>query len=115
MAPPRSSRSRARWSSFPSSSYFNTDASAPTPQLTLGHASRNPVGGPAYRDLDFALVKNTILARETAVEFRAELFNALDTPAFAQPNGSFGSPAFGFITSTVTDPRVLQLAIRLTK
>jgi hypothetical protein len=65
-----------------------------------------------YRDLDLAWVKNTTLFRETGLEFRAELFNVTNKPAFAQPNGSFGSAAFGSITGTTTDPRVLQLAIK---
>ncbi|MBS1805405.1 MAG: TonB-dependent receptor [Acidobacteria bacterium] len=97
------------------SHFFNTAAFATAPQFTLGSASRNPVRGPAYRDLDFALVKHTTLFHETGMEFRAELFNVTNTPAFAQPNGSFGSPAFGTITSTTTDPRVMQVAIRLSR
>jgi hypothetical protein len=60
-------------------------------------------------------VKHTALAERADLEFRAELFNVTNTPAFAQPNGSFGSPAFGSITSTTTDPRVLQLAIRISR
>lgn len=95
--------------------FFNTAAFATAPQFTIGSASRNPVRGPAYRDLDLALVKHTTLFHETGMELRAELFNVTNTPAFAQPNGSFGSPAFGSITSTTTDPRVMQLAIRLSR
>jgi Carboxypeptidase regulatory-like domain len=95
--------------------FFNTAAFATAPQFTIGTASRNPVRGPAYRDLDLALVKNTTLFRETGVEFRAELFNVANTPAFAQPNGSFGSAAFGSITGTTIDPRVMQLAIRISR
>lgn len=95
--------------------FFNTSAFATAPQFTIGSASRNPVRGPAYRDFDFALVKHTTLYRETALEFRAEMFNTTNTPAFSQPNGSFGSAAFGSITSTVTDPRVMQLAIRISR
>ncbi|HEY6413733.1 MAG TPA: hypothetical protein VIX42_08595 [Edaphobacter sp.] len=49
------------------------------------------------------------------LEFRAELFNLTNTPAFAQPNGSFGAAAFGTITSTTTDPRVVQFALRLSR
>jgi hypothetical protein len=97
------------------SRFFNTAAFATAPQFTIGSASRNPVRGPAYRDLDLALVKHTTIFHETAMEFRAELFNLSNTPAFAQPNGSFGSPAFGSITNTTTDPRVMQLAIRLSR
>ncbi len=95
--------------------YFNTSAFTTAGQFTIGNASRNPVRGPAYRDLDVALVKNTKLPREASMEFRLEMFNITNTPAFAQPNGSSGSPAFGSITATVTDPRVVQLAIRLSR
>jgi hypothetical protein len=49
------------------------------------------------------------------VEFRAELFDVTNTPAFSQPNGSLGSPAFGSITSTTTDPRVAQFAVRISR
>ena len=93
--------------------FFNTAAFATAPQFTLGNASRNPVRGPAFRDLDLALVKHTSLPHEGDLELRTELFNITNTPAFSQPNGSFGSAAFGSITSTTTDPRVLQLALRL--
>ena len=95
--------------------FFNTSAFGSAPQFTIGSASRNPVRGPADRDLDLALIKHTTLFHETGMEFRAELFNVTNTPAFAQPNGSFGSAAFGSITSTTTDPRVMQLAIRLSR
>ena len=95
--------------------FFNISAFATAPQFTIGSASRNPVRGPAYRDVDLALVKHTTLYRETGLEFRAELFNLTNTPAFSQPNGSFGSAAFGSITSTVADPRVMQLAIRISR
>jgi hypothetical protein len=95
--------------------YFNTSAFATAPQFTLGSASRNPARGPAYRDLDLALVKHATLGRETGLEFRAEMFDVTNTPAFGQPNGSYGSAAFGSITTTTTDPRVVQFAIRLSR
>jgi hypothetical protein len=95
--------------------FINTAAFATALQFTIGTASRNPARGPAYRNFDFALVKHTKLPRETEMEFRAEVFDVFNTPAFAQPNGSFGSAAFGSITSTVTDPRVIQFAIRFAR
>lgn len=93
--------------------FFNTAAFAAAPQFTFGSASRNPARGPAYRDWDFALIKHTGLGEKTDLEFRAELFNVTNTPAFGQPNGSFGSSAFGSITTTAADPRVAQFALRL--
>ena len=95
--------------------FFNTAAYTAAPQFTFGNASRNPVRGPAYRDLDFALVKHTAVRERYDVEFRAELFNATNTPAFAQPNGSFGAPAFGSISATTTEQRVAQFALRLSR
>ena len=93
--------------------YFNTSAFTTAPQFTLGNASRNPVRGPAFRDGDIALIKHTLIGERTDVEFRTEVFNVTNTPGFAQPNGSFGSPAFGSITSTATDPRVIQFGARI--
>jgi hypothetical protein len=97
------------------SQYFNTVAFGQAPQFTIGNASRNPVRGPAYRDLDFALVKQTHMAEKFKAELRAEVFDITNTPAFAQPSGSFGTAAFGSITATTTDPRVIQFALRLSR
>lgn len=95
--------------------FFNTAAFATAPQFTLGNGSRNPVRGPAYRDLDVAAVKHTALGEGFDLELRAEVFDVTNTPGFGQPNGSFGSAAFGSITTTVTDPRVIQFALRLSR
>jgi hypothetical protein len=42
---------------------------------------------------------------------RAEIFNLTNTPLLGTPNGTFGSAAFGTIT-TAGDPRVIQLAMK---
>jgi hypothetical protein len=47
------------------------------------------------------------------LELRAELFNATNTPAFAQPAAVVGNVAFGSITSTAADQRVAQVAAKL--
>jgi len=93
--------------------YFNIGAFGPAATYTLGNASRNPVRGPAYRDGDIALIKHTAIGDRADVEFRTEVFNLTNTPAFAQPSGSVGSPAFGTIVSTATDPRVIQFGARI--
>ncbi|MGI4852956.1 MAG: carboxypeptidase regulatory-like domain-containing protein [Janthinobacterium lividum] len=95
--------------------FFNTAAFGTTPQFQFGNASRNPVRGPAYRSGDVSFIKNTNLSEKTNLEFRAELFNVTNTPGFAQPSGAYGTTAFGSITSTVTDPRVAQFALRLSR
>jgi carboxypeptidase family protein len=94
------------------SRYFNTSAFSPPAAFTLGDASRNPVRGPGYRDLDLALIRRVSVSSSTSLEFRLEAFNVMNWPFLGAPNGSFGSAAFGTITSA-GDPRVVQLGFKL--
>ncbi len=94
------------------SRWFNTAAFSTAPQFTLGSASRNPVRGPGYRNLDMAVMRRLRLQGTTSLELRAEVFNVTNTPPLGNPNGVFGSAAFGTIT-TAGDPRVVQLAAKL--
>ena len=96
-------RSVARW--------FDTTAFAIAPQFTLGSASRNPVRGPAYRNVDLAVSRRVPVRGPSAIELRAEAFNLLNTPPLGNPNGVAGTAAFGTIT-TAGDPRVVQLAVK---
>lgn len=100
---PADQRSAARW--------FDTSKFSAAPQFTLGNASRNPVRGPAYRNLDVALSRRVPMTGERALELRVEAFNLTNTPPLGAPNGTFGSAAFGTIT-TAGDPRVIQLAAK---
>jgi hypothetical protein len=93
--------------------FINTAAFSITPQFKLGNASRDPARGPAYRDLDLGLVKNTHISESVVLELRGEVFNVTNTPAFAQPAASVGTANFGSITATTADPRVVQVAGKL--
>jgi hypothetical protein len=93
--------------------FINTNSFSITPQFKLGNVSRDPARGPAYRDLDMGLVKNTQLGERLTLELRGEVFNVTNTPAFAQPNATVGATNFGSITATAADPRVVQVAGRL--
>jgi hypothetical protein len=95
----------------PNGHWFNTAAFATAPQFVLGTASRNPVRGPGYRNLDIALIRRIMTAPGKAVEIRAEAFNVTNTPPWANPNGTFGNAAFGTIVSA-GDPRVIQLGLK---
>ena len=91
--------------------WFNAGAFAIAPMFTLGSSSRNPVRGPAYRDLDLALSRRLSLGGGAALELRVELFNALNTPPFGAPNAVAGAANFGTVT-TAGDPRVGQIAVK---
>jgi len=101
---PGGTRSTGRW--------FDTTAFAAAPQFTIGNSSRNPVRGPGYRTVDVMVGKTFELTERFTTEFRAEAFNATNTPPLANPNGSFGTAAFGSIT-TALDPRVFELVLKL--
>ena len=68
--------------------------------------------GPGLQNADLMLGKTFHPLERLAVEFRAEVFNVTNTPAFNDPNGSFGSAAFGSITSA-GNPRVFELVGKL--
>jgi len=92
--------------------WFDVAAFAAAPQFTLGTASRNPVRGSAYRDVDLALIKRIPIGGPRSIELRAEAFNLLNTPPFGQPPGVLGAANFGTI-ATAGDPRVIQLAVKV--
>ena len=92
--------------------WFNPAAFAIAPPFTIGSASRNPVRGPSYRDVDLAVMRRIPVAgRDRAVELRAEIFNLLDTVNLGAPAVVAGAGNFGTIT-TALDPRVVQVAVK---
>ena len=94
-------RSAARW--------FNTAAFTQAPQFTIGNSSRNPVRGPGLQQADLMIGKTLRITERLNVELRAEAFNVSNTPPLNDPNGSFGSAAFGSIASA-GNPRVFEFA-----
>ena len=93
------------------SQWFNTAAFGIAPVFTIGSASRNPVRGPSYRDLDLAFIRRVPVHNGTSLELRAEIFNLLNTVNLAAPNAVAGAANFGTIT-TALDPRVAQFAVK---
>ncbi|MBL8178010.1 MAG: TonB-dependent receptor [Bryobacterales bacterium] len=92
--------------------YFDTAAFGEAPQFTIGNSSRNPVSGPGYRTADLTVGKWFAAGERLRIELRAEAFNIFNTPPLGNPNGSFGHPAFGAIT-TALDPRVAELVVKV--
>jgi hypothetical protein len=83
---------------------------------------RNLLRGPSLTNLDIALAKTTAITERYKLEFRAEFFNALNHPEFAQPTlgnnaTNLLGPTFGQITTTGSfrgpTPRIGQFALRL--
>ena len=62
-------------------------------------------------------VKNVPVRQDMRFEFRAEAFNVFNHVNFSDPNSFFapltlGPGGFGAISSTIGDPRELQLALK---
>jgi hypothetical protein len=88
-------------------------AFAPNALGTFGNHGRNIFMGPGLANIDMGLGKQFRITEGAAATFRFEAFNALNrvnlgNPTTAQNNGNFMR-----ITSA-GDPRILQLALRLT-
>jgi hypothetical protein len=82
----------------------------------FGNSATGMVDGPGQANIDLALSK-TLTANwpleKSSFQFRAEFFNILNHPQFANPDSNFTSPTFGVISSTTVNARVGQLAVRL--
>ena len=91
------------------SEWFDKSAFAAAGQYSIGNSSRNPVRGPGLQDADLMIAKTFRVSERINFEFRAEVFNVGNTPPLNDPNGSFGSAAFGTITSA-GNPRDFEFA-----
>lgn len=54
---------------------------------TIGTVGRNALRGPGFFQLDFSLMKNFNVTERWKVQFRTDLFNILNHPNFANPDG----------------------------
>ena len=80
----------------------------------LGNAARAAGTGPDFVNTDFSVIKQIGLPREMGLNFRAEFFNLFNHSQFGSPVNDVSSPGFGFVQSTVNNPRLIQLALKLT-
>ncbi len=86
-----------------------------------GPPGRTTVYGPGYNRTDLSAFKNFPVYRETSVQFRTDIFNLWNTPAYGQPGNTTGG-GFGQITSERfggggtagenPDSRVVQFALK---
>jgi hypothetical protein len=103
--------------------YINASCFAVPAAGELGNAARVPVSGPDFVNSDASLIKQFRLHREMGLNFRAEFFNLFNHPQYGSPINDINfnsppagtvSPQFGEVNSTVNNPRLIQLALKLT-
>jgi hypothetical protein len=106
---------------------FEATGSCPTCTGVFGYTGTGPrifgFRGPNYKNVDFAITKNTRLTERLNFVFRAELYNAFNLHLFVN-DGNFtisggnsfdtdiSSTSFGQWTGNVSAPRRIQLGAR---
>jgi hypothetical protein len=94
-------------------SWFNTAAFSRA-TLAYGTSPRDPVVGPGIHTFDLSASKIFKMPYKEGHQlmFRAEFFNAFNTPQLGTPGGTLGTGTFGVVTSTAVDQRQIQFALK---
>jgi hypothetical protein len=99
--------------------WFNTSCFSVPKPWTFGNESRSDpiLRGHGINNWNMTLAKKTNLTEQVGLTFRAEAFNLFNRVRFNKPNmqaNPSASSQFGKVTTAANQPRLIQLALRLT-
>ncbi len=109
----------------PGQSYFEPGAFAPVTAVRYGTVGRNSMRGPRVFNMDASLFRNFKLTERFGLQFRTEIFNLTNTPAFNNPGANVSSPTrradgsvidlngFTEITTAQSTERQFRFALKL--
>ncbi len=109
----------------PGQSWFDPLAFAPVTAARFGNAGLNNLRGPSFFNLDLGVFRNFAIREKIQLQFRAEAFNATNTPHFNNPGTTVSSMVrnadgsirslggYTEITSAQADERQVRFALRL--
>jgi hypothetical protein len=108
----RGERNIDRW--FNTNAGFVTDAARQlSSNLRTFPLRLSGVRAGAFNSWDLSLLKQTTIHENYNIQFRAEFLNAFNHPsAWAPPNTSPTSSAFGQVTGSYALPRIIQLGLK---
>src|SRR5262245_16404585 len=98
-------------------SYFVREGFYNTIAGQFGNCGRNNLIGPSTWNVDFSAIKDFHIHERHALQFRMEMFNAPNHPAWGSPSASWGtqsatpSTGFGRIRGT-SQLRLIQFALK---
>jgi hypothetical protein len=93
--------------------YINSSAFSTPTVGTFGSCRPRLLHGPGAENVDLSLFKQFPLGEVRKIELRFEFFNAFNHANFANPAASLTNTAtFGKVSSTVNDPREIQMAAK---
>ena len=109
---PDSQQTVARW--------FNTDAgfNKNSSQQLANNLRTFPIRFSGIRadsatGWNFSMIRNYKIYERLAMQFQAEMFNALNHPVFAAPNTTPTSSAFGTVTNSASEPRSINFSLKV--
>ncbi len=106
-------------------SYFDPNAFAPVTAVRFGTSGRNSLRGPGLANFDASLFRDFRLTERFKLQFRTEVFNVTNTPAFNNPGATASSPTrnpngsiinlngYTEITSAQATERQFRFALKL--
>jgi hypothetical protein len=92
--------------------WFNPSALVAPAPFTYGNSGMNNFDAPGSHNMDTALLKNFNFSESGYVQFRWEMFNALNHVNLGLPNVSIGQSTTGQIF-TASSARVMQFGLKL--
>ena len=94
--------------------WFNTAAFSAVPSGTFGNEERNRLNGPGFQNVDLTVQRALKFGPRVAATLRLDIFNVFNTVNFGIPNKDITTAStFGTITGLASDPRTMQIALRL--
>jgi hypothetical protein len=93
--------------------YINKAAWSKAPFGTVGSSGRGMFRGPGQANMDFSVFRGFPIYERLHLEFRSEFFNLTNHPNFGNPTTSMDSGSFGQISTTTTNARIIQFAMKL--
>ncbi len=91
--------------------WFNKAAFAQPAAGTFGQQPRNILRNPGFWEWDLGIRKNFPVTEKQRLQFRTELFNAVNHPNWGGANSNPTSASFGKVTSK-SGNRTIQLALK---
>jgi outer membrane receptor protein involved in Fe transport len=92
--------------------WLDRSAFVSAPRGQFGDAGVGIVRAPGFWNVDLSISKRIVTLGRQYIQIRGEMFNALNHPNFGAPNANIQSTAFGTITTTVGDSRIVQLVAK---
>ena len=92
--------------------WYNVGAYALPDRGYFGNVGRNTMITPGDWNLDLGLFKNFAVSEKVNLQYRWEMFNAMNHANFTNPVGRIISGTAGEI-NTLTGPRIMQMGLRI--